>query len=30
VDRYMLRFDKLQAMALSPDDTRTTLKRQME
>jgi len=30
VDRYMLRFDKLQAMALSPDDTTTTLKRQTE
>jgi hypothetical protein len=30
VNRYMLRFGKLRTMALSPDDTRTTLKRQME
>ncbi len=30
VDRYMLRFDKLRAMALSPKATRTTLTRQME
>jgi hypothetical protein len=30
VDRYMLRFDKLRTMALSPEDTRATLKRHME
>jgi hypothetical protein len=30
VDRYMLKFDKLRAMALSPKATRTTLTRQME
>jgi hypothetical protein len=30
VDRYMLRFDRLRAMALSPKATRTTLTRKME
>jgi hypothetical protein len=30
VDRYMLKFQQLAAAALSPEDTRTTLKRQME
>jgi Domain of unknown function (DUF5753)/Helix-turn-helix domain len=30
VDRYMLKFEKLAAAALSTEDTRTTLKRQME
>lgn len=30
VDRYMLKFQQLSAAALSPEDTRTTLKRQME
>jgi transcriptional regulator with XRE-family HTH domain len=30
VDRYMLKFEKLRTAALSPEATRTTLKRQME
>ena len=30
LERYMLKFEKLRTAALSPEATRTTLKRQME
>ena len=30
LDRYILKFEKLRTAALSPEATRTTLKRQME